>query len=503
MINPEFEKMLASTGDSRLSELADVLENTKPEVSVRLNPAKGGTDAVSALLPEGEVEWWSNGVYLGERPKFTLDPALHQGRYYVQDASSMVMSTVAARIARQLANELQEREEREERREGDEHGEAALPLLWLDACAAPGGKTTAAIDGLPSGSLVVANEYDYQRAEILKENVAKWGCPAAVVSRGDTARFRKLKATFDVVAVDAPCSGEGMMRKDMTARSQWTPALVEECAARQREILGNLWDALRPGGFMVYSTCTFNTAENELMVDWLRSEFGAETVDPRQIGSGIGNLDPVDGEIAIEGVAPTGALRFIPGRIRGEGLFLALLRKPGIWTPASATFAPAKKMKKGGKSGKNNPGKGKQQSSAAFPADWIGPATDGYSAVVLPTEEGFRLFPAQWEQLLPALLRELQVISAGVEAASIKGKDIIPTQQLALSNLLRRGAFPEHELSRQEAINYLAKENLLLPDTLPRGFVLLTYAGYPLGFVKNLGNRSNNLYPKEWRIRNA
>lgn len=487
MINPEFEKMLAATGDSRLSELTEVLENTRPEVSVRLNPAKGGADVVSTLHPEGEVEWWSNGVYLGERPKFTLDPALHQGRYYVQDASSMVIAEVAARIVCQFADELQE---------------SCPPLLWLDACAAPGGKTTAAIDGLPAGSLVVANEYDYQRAEILKENVAKWGYPATVVSRGDTARFRKLKATFDVIAVDAPCSGEGMMRKDMTARSQWSPALVEECAARQREILGNLWDAVRPGGFLVYSTCTFNTTENEQMVDWLRAEFGAETVDLRHIGSGIGNLNSIDGEITVEGVAPTHALRFIPGRSRGEGLFLALLRKPGLWTPASAAFTPTKKMKKGGKQGKNNPVKGKP-ASIAFPAGWIAQTVDGYSTVLLPSEEGFRLFPAQWEPLLPALQRELQVISAGIEAASVKGKDIIPTQQLALSRLLRRGAFPEQELPRQEAISYLSRENITLPPALPRGYILLTYGGYPLGFVKNLGNRSNNLYPKEWRIRNA
>jgi 16S rRNA C967 or C1407 C5-methylase (RsmB/RsmF family) len=207
----EFTDMINTIGDERLSQLADTLEHTAPEVSIRLNPRKSAPLQASEDSPSrqtalptqgtlitGPVAWWPNGFYLSERPKFTLDPALHQGRYYVQDASSMIL----AAVARMLSN--------------------GQPLLWLDACAAPGGKTTAALDGLPDGSLVVSNEYDYSRAEILKENVAKWGVASTVVTRGDTSQYRKLPETFDVIAIDAPCSGEGMMRKDLTAREQWT-----------------------------------------------------------------------------------------------------------------------------------------------------------------------------------------------------------------------------------------------------------------------------------------
>ncbi len=491
--------MINTIGDERLSQLADTLEHTAPEVSIRLNPRKSAPLQASedsqsrqtALPTQGAlitdpVAWWPNGFYLSERPKFTLDPALHQGRYYVQDASSMIL----AAVARMLSN--------------------GQPLLWLDACAAPGGKTTAALDGLPDGSLVVSNEYDYSRAEILKENVAKWGVASTVVTRGDTYQYRKLPETFDVIAIDAPCSGEGMMRKDLTAREQWTPALVEECAERQRDIIENLWSALRPGGYLVYSTCTFNTIENERMVDWIRKEFDGESVDLRQLAtnlpsdvkSGI-NLSAIDEEISLEGVAPTYALRFIPGRSRGEGLFLALLRKPGESTPAiNALRTKADKQKK---PRKGKPERNTTAPSAAMLADcqrWINPeVADSFS--LLPTADGgLRIFPNCWLPLLPTFLDKLQVIAAGVEAATIKGKDIIPNQELALTTILSPTAFPTAELSKEASLDFLAREAISLPDDAPRGIVLLTFDNIPLGFVKNIGNRCNNLYPKEWRIKN-
>ena len=482
-MRPEFVKMLAATGDDRFERLAETLETTSPEVSVRLNPAKGGEDTSVAAMGESRVRWWEGGMYLQARPRFTLDPALHQGRYYVQDASSMVTAAVARAISRAIKEET--------------GGQDAIPLLWLDACAAPGGKSTAALDGLPAGSLVVANEYDYGRAEILKENIVKWGNPSTVITRGDTAQFRSLPPLFDVVAVDAPCSGEGMMRKDITAREQWTPALVEECCGRQREILSNLWDSLRPGGYLVYSTCTFNTSENELMVDWLRREYGAQSVDLR-----IEGVD--DGEVSIDGIAPTYAMRFIPGRTRGEGLFMAVMRKPGTLSPAITCAATADKKKKMTAKGKH----GKKTSSAASPTvrdiatvtGWIDPGVASLHDII-PTSEGLRIFPRTWSWLLPMLLDKLQVISAGVEAATIKGRDLLPTHGMALSTILSRYAFPTVEVDEAIAVDYLARETVTLPQGTPNGFVLLAFGGYPLGFVKNIGNRANNLYPKEWRIR--
>ena len=465
MLEPEFLKMIASLDDGRFASLAETLTETAPEVSVRLNPRKF-SPAGETPFPEEPVPWCEGGIYLSERPKFTFDPALHQGVYYVQDASSMIMGAVAAELARRLAGG---------------------PLLWLDACAAPGGKTTAALDALPSGSLVVANEFDYGRAEILAENVAKWGSPYTVGPRGDTARCRAVGEVFDVVAVDAPCSGEGMMRKDATACQQWSAALVEECVARQKEILSNVWDALRPGGYLVYSTCTFNTRENEEMVEWLCGEYGAEPVDmefPFGIDGAVGSDLP--------------ALRFIPGRVRGEGLFMAVVRKPGEWTPRE--FPGENTPGKGRKGTGKRKGGGKAPEIPSEVRAWIIPG-ERENFLLTATENGLRAFPAQWSDLLSLFLKKLQVISAGTELAETRGHDVVPTQALALSTLLDADAFPRVETDRETALAYLRREAVALPRETPRGFVLLTYGGRPLGFVKNLGNRANNLYPKEWRIK--
>ena len=503
-MKPEFVKMLADLGDTRFDRLAETLETTRPEVSVRLNPRKAGRQTPMAATADSRVDWWDGGIYLGQRPRFTADPALHQGRYYVQDASSMVTSAIARHISAIIAKENAAACDAAEA-----GGDGQLPLLWLDACAAPGGKTTAALDGLPDGSLVVANEYDYSRAEILKENVAKWGGTPTVITRGDTAQFRRLGGFFDVIAVDAPCSGEGMMRKDLTAREQWTPSLVVECAARQREILGNLWETLRPGGFLVYSTCTFNTAEDELMADWLRREHGAIPVDTgiiESVNAGASSTGEarniIDREIEIPGVEPLHSLRFIPGRARGEGLYMTVMRKPGNLIPAAIALSGKDSRQKKGKQKKQAPDRqAVSRQTLDLCRGWLQPTlADAYA--VSATDDGVRAFPRLWQPLLPAMLRDLQVISAGTEMAVVKGRDIIPTQQFALSLILSPSAFPAVEVGSGEAVDYLAREAVTLPEGTPRGVVMLTYDGWPLGFVKNLGNRTNSLYPKEWRIRN-
>lgn len=440
-IPEQFLKMMVSFDRQEFDALPAALD-AEPEVGVRLNTRKPFRITSDAE----QVAWCPVGLHLPERPSFTFDPLLHQGAYYVQDPSSMI----TWHVARMIADEL------------------GRPVAWLDACAAPGGKTTAAIDALPDGSAVVANEYVAARADILRENLAKWGYPLVTVTQGDTSRFAAMGEIFDVIAADVPCSGEGMMRKDDEARRQWTPRLTEQCASLQREIVNNLWKALRPGGYLIYSTCTLNTTENEENVAHFINTFGAEN-PAIPVAEGCGIMPSLSPDVA--------ALRFTPGRARGEGLFMALLRKPAD----SATPAPAAKTQRR-----------RDRSTASSPDEhpWLDPRlkvveqTDqkGNVTVTIPT---------------PLLPRELSpTLTIGVR----KGHDIIPSQQLALSTALRHDAFPTADVDRLTALQYLRRETIALPEGTPRGIVLLKYAGLPLGFVKNLGNRANNLYPASWRI---
>lgn len=478
--------------------LADCLEQTAPAVAVRVNRRKlrgaGVPEAAVPAVCRGgcRVSWWPDGYLLPERPDFTHDPAMHQGLYYVQDASSMITAHVVEALSARL---------------GD------APLLMLDACAAPGGKSTAALDALPEGSMLVANEFDFRRASILAENIQKWGAPAVAVSRGDTARFRRLPELFDIVAADVPCSGEGMMRKDAQACAQWSERLVDECAARQWEIIGNLWETLATGGFFVYSTCTFNTRENEQIADRMIAAFGAEPVAiPLPEGSGI----VVDGK---------GRMRFLPTRLRGEGFFMAILRKPGEWTPSfirHAASSPRREKKKAAPKAKGaNTQAIKESDLPKLCSPWLAGDFDF-------TLRGEMVFarPTALTPIYNVLERQLDLLLPGVEVATAKGRSLVPSQALALSTSLTPNAFPTAKVDSDTAIAYLRRESLPSFPDYPRGPLLLTHrpascaspearsqrcglplpasiAGFsplPLGFVNNLGSRANNLYPSPWRI---
>lgn len=426
--------------------LAEALASTPPSVSLRLNRSKADVEVIG-----GErVPWCDAGRYLSVRPEFTFDPAMHQGVYYVQDASSMIYSHIASHIAGLTGNR---------------------PLVALDACAAPGGKTTAMIDVLPQGSLMVANEYVAARAEVLHENLVKWGSPDVVVSRGDTARFSALAGMFDLIAADVPCSGEGMFRKDAQAVGQWSPSLVGSCAALQRDIVANLWPALAPGGYMIYSTCTFNRAENEDNVAWMLDNLpGAVLIDIPADDSW--NLTRRDG-----------TLHFLPGQVRGEGLTVALLHKSMEYGQQPLRLKKTKTSR--------------PVAVAADARKWIDAADFDIVA------DGDDLYARRrcWMPHMDALSARLTLPwGAGVNIATVKGRDLIPSQALAMSTLLSTGAFNTTEVGYAQAIAYLRRESLTLPADVARGLILLTYAGRPLGFVKNLGNRANNLYPQPWRI---
>ena len=275
-----------------------------PVNSVRINRRKSG-----AVFPESiPVKWCKSGYYLPSRPDYTLDPFLHAGAYYVQDASSMVYESLMERLVLEFIKNQ------------------TRPLLnILDLCAAPGGKTTAMINSLPDGSYVTANEYSNKRVGILRENLIKWGYPEVRITNKDSSYFASFGEEYDIIAVDAPCSGEGMMRKDEFARKQWSCDLVKNCSLLQKEILENAVKALKPGGFLIYSTCTFNRNENEENAEFI-----------------VNNLDmiPYDPEFPEEWGIPRGiatslpVYRFMPHKTKGEGLFIAVFRKPGEWTPS-------------------------------------------------------------------------------------------------------------------------------------------------------------------------
>lgn len=425
--------------------LLAAITSTEPSVAIRVNPLKAPAHAAPALR---RVPWCDAGRYLAEREPFTFDVDFQSGRYYVQDASSMFIHHVLRHLVKE-------------------------PVRYLDLCAAPGGKTTTAISALPQGSMVVANEIVNARARVLCENLQKWGAPRCVVTCNAPHHFGRLSHFFDVVAADVPCSGEGMMRKDEQARRQWSPALVKQCADLQRSIIADVWDALRPGGLLIYSTCTYNTLENEQMLAWMVHEYGAEPVAvpvPEQW-----HIHP-----AIEGNLP--CYRFMPHRTEGEGLFMAVMRKPE---------APRKEVRlKKAKATKAKP--------LPVPKEVRCRLKDADHFDFSVVNDEVVAVPADMAPIMPAFA-DLNVMHMGVNVGAIKGKNCVPSHALALSSALNPDAFPTCEVDYLAAMAFLRGEALSLPQA-PRGYVLLTYHSQPIGFVNNLGNRANNLYPKAWRV---
>lgn len=387
-----------------------------PEVSIKLNRRKISSPEATGYTGLQPVAWCRSGYYLPERPVFTLNPLLHSGAFYVQDASSMIYETIMDGIIPMAFDT------------------ARQPAV-IDLCAAPGGKSTSIINALPDGVFVVANEYSSQRAGALKENMLKWGYPDIMVTNSPVSVIGKAGHAFDVVAVDAPCSGEGMMRKEAVARSQWTPGLIRQCAALQREILEEACNILKPGGFLIYSTCTFNREENEEQVKWLAECKNMVPFDPGfpeswNIMRGIDTTYP--------------CFRFMPHKTRGEGLFVAVMRKE---TDEFERTVPLPKLK-------------------------------------------------EW------LRKNVKVIADGITKKEQKGRNMVPSSKWALSTDFPSGEYKEVELYESTALSYLRHEALHLPPEVDKGYIVVKYKGLPLGFVKNLGSRANNLYPSEWRIRN-
>lgn len=414
-----------------------------PVVSIRYNTSKYSADDNNSVVP-----WAEDGRYLSTRPVFTADPLFHAGCYYVQEASSMFIE----QFIKQYVD---------------------APVRALDLCAAPGGKTTHLQSLLPKGSLLVSNEPVPQRAQILVENVVKWGSASSVVTRNEPADFSGFVNFFDLIVVDAPCSGEGMFRKDKGAVEQWSLSNVEQCVRRQKRILADIWSSLRPGGVLIYSTCTFNSEENEECVEWIANE-----LDATPLSVDVNKEWGVTGALA--GTMPV--YRFLPGYTAGEGFFIAALRKDGdmpLAQPRQQRYQPvASKIKAAVEGWLKNP--------ADF--NFI---QQGDRVVAMPREH---------TNAILALQQKMKVLHCALPLAEVKNNKLLPMHQLAMSDVLEHGSFNKVELEREKALAYLHREALVF-EQAPVGYILLTYNGVPIGFAKNIGNRANNLYPAEWRIR--
>jgi 16S rRNA C967 or C1407 C5-methylase (RsmB/RsmF family)/NOL1/NOP2/fmu family ribosome biogenesis protein len=428
-----------------------------PPVSIRLNPQKKAHSLTAFQTEPNPIAWHTEGYYLaGDRPVFTLDPAYHGGAYYVQEASSMFI----AEALRQVCNLAEDK-------------------LVLDLCAAPGGKSTLLASLLTDNSFLIANEVIKSRVEILKENIIRWGNPSVCVSHHEVEDFADLAGLFDIVLIDAPCSGEGLFRKDPDAIREWSEEAVVTCSARQKRLLTVAASFVKPEGILLYSTCTYNESENKENVEWLLQHGGFQMLSL--------DIKPDWGILA-----RSFGYQFYPHRLRGEGFFMAALKADKSVLPEYRKSIGEEKM--------------------AF--EKLPVAKQRIAAIWLQEPEKLAFFikpngmvyvilkkhTALYAQIDKVLKRK----SIGVEIGIFKGQDFIPSHDLAMSTLVatKSPAFVTLSLSKTQALQFLKKEAPDLDfENLPQTWALATYEGLNLGWMKILKNRLNNYLPKDFRIR--
>jgi len=424
--------------------LVKALEEPSP-VSIRINMSKWNK---RPLKPE-PVPWCNSGYYLQNRPSFTLDPLFHSGCYYPQEASGMFLEQVIRQTSVMPGN-----------------------LRVLDLCAAPGGKSTHLSDLIGPDNLLVANEAIRSRATILAETITKWGLGNTLVTQNDPSAFGNLPGFFDVIIVDAPCSGEGMFRSE-TAVREWSVENTIHCSGRQKRILMDVWPALKENGMLVYSTCTFNPGENEENIKWLIGKKEAECIQ-----LDISDYKGIIG-IDFEGIFGYG---FYPDKVKGEGFFISAIRKTGHQEKTQFKIQRKTELR---------PGKNDVEVAnrwTYFSNDRIFKWGDELFAV-----------PCDMDNYLE-IYSKLKIIKAGTKLFVVKNKNNLPSHELALSLKLKMNTFPGNEISLSEALTFMRRDSFMLQDAV-KGWNILTYKGINLGFVNNIGNRVNNYFPVEWRIR--
>lgn len=431
------------------NSFSDVHQNVQQVTSIRLNPSKPSA-AINDLPIQTNVPWCAEGKYLAERPSFTSDPVFHGGAYYVQEASSMFLDHIIKKIYR----------------------DNNAPERVLDLCAAPGGKTTLLSAALPD-SFIVSNEVIKTRVSMLAENISKWGSNNVIVTNNDPKDFKKLYGFFDLMVIDAPCSGSGLFRKDAAAIEEWSEANVQMCSYRQQRIITDAIDALKQNGYLIYSTCSYSRQENEDLCDWLVDKFSLQPVKIA-IDVSWGIVETISNKHLVP------AYRFYPDKLQGEGFFIACFQQ----TNATEEY-------------NNNTNKlqsaGKQIKAIAEPflknpEEYL--LSDHKEIVIASLKK--------WQKEVAATGKMLNVRKSGVAVGTVKGKDFIPHHELALSHLLSFG-IPVVNLDKEDALKYLKRQDFKLEDS-NAGWTVCQYKGINIGWIKVLPNRVNNYYPVNWRI---
>ncbi len=411
--------------------------------SIRINPFKIQHPA-SLQSPAGRIPWAEYGFYLAERPSFTFDPLFHAGCYYVQEASSMFLEQSLKQTT-----------------------DLSRPLKVLDLCAAPGGKSTHIHSLLSPQSLLVSNEVIRSRAYVLKDNIVKWGAENVIITNNDPKDFSRLENYFDVIVVDAPCSGSGLFRRDPEAIEEWSINNVQLCGQRQQRILADILPALKHGGTLIYSTCSYSPQEDEQVVQWMMNEFPLDYL-PIMIDSDWGIVDTSSG------------YRFWPDKIKGEGFFIACFRKSG-----GETDAVIKNRKKPVLA---------EKKEIEIISNWVKPEGKQF----IRHDSSVYGWPSALFADFSCILEMLRVVYSGILIGDLIRDKIIPDHALAMSKRVA-DTIQNVELEKEQAIKYLQRKDINVPEG-KKGWQLASYQGHPLGWVNILANRVNNYYPKELRI---